>query len=98
MIESGTFVVVTTDMNRRGVFGGELVSNDGNGNVTLKDARMCVYWDVKTRGVVGLASKGPQSGCRITGAVPTIELDGVAAVMQATDEAKSAWESEPWAS
>ena len=97
MIEAGTFVVVTTDAQRRGVFGGELVSHDKDAKTAvLKDVRMCVHWDVATRGVLGLASKGPQPGCKITGAVPTIDLDGVSAVMEATEDAKAAWETEPW--
>ena len=96
MIKNGTFVVVTTGAQRRGVFAGELVSNDGSGNIELKDARMCVYWSRETHGVLGLAAKGPQNGSRITPSVPSIKLDGVSSVMEATDKARAAWEAEPW--
>lgn len=96
MIENGTFVVITTDSSRRGVFAGTLKKRDGE-NITLTDARMCVYWSEQTNGVLGLAAIGPQDGSRIGNAVPEIELNGVTAVMRCTDEAKKVWESEPWA-
>jgi len=88
-------VVVTTDMDRRGVFFGELVSKDDS-EVTLKDAQMCVYWSMETRGVLGLASHGPQKGSRVTPIIPSIWLDGVTSVMDCTEEAVEAWRAEPW--
>lgn len=91
------YVVVTTDINRRGVFGGILESAKG-GNVVLKDARMCVYWSRDTKGVVGLAAIGPQKGSRISAPAPRIELDGVTAIMDCTDEARKLWEAAPWQS
>ena len=89
-------VVVTTDASRRGVFAGKLERQDGEGNVRLLDARMCVYWSTATRGVLGLAAIGPQEGSRIGPAVPSIELNGVTAVIDMTDEAVKKWEEEPW--
>lgn len=89
------FVVVTTDKDRSGVFGGILESHNGT-DAVLKDARMAVYWSAETRGVLGLASIGPQSGSRITPAVPRIELNGVTSVIDCTDAAKEAWEDAPW--
>jgi hypothetical protein len=57
------YVVVTTDKDRQGVFGGYLKGGSADaGVVTLVDARMAVYWSQETRGVLGLASIGPQSG------------------------------------
>ncbi len=88
-------VVVITDKNRRGVFGGELISRNG-GDVKLKNVRMCIYWDAKTRGVFGLAATGPTNACRISRAVPEAELDGVTTILTMTDEAWSRWEAEPW--
>jgi len=88
-------VVVTTDKDRRGVFGGELISEDGD-RVTLRNARMAVYWSADVHGVVGLAAGGPTTSCRISPAVPKIGLNGVTAVMDMTDEAKAAWDKEPW--
>ena len=88
-------VVVTTDKDKRGVFGGELVSAD-NGKVVLANARMAVYWSSDVRGVLGLAANGPTAACRISPTVPNIELDGVTSVIDMTDDAKAAWDKEPW--
>ena len=88
-------VVVTTDKDKRGVFFGELVKQDAD-KVTLKDAQMAVYWSEKTRGVLGLASIGPQKGSKITPIVPKIDLVGVTSVMDATKDAEKLWREEPW--
>ena len=64
-MKKGTPVVVTTDSTKRGVFGGLFVSEKSD-VVVLSEARMAVYWDKETRGVVGLASTGPTAGCRIS--------------------------------
>lgn len=93
--EPGDYVVITTDINRRGVFGGRLLSQDGD-RVTLEEARMCVYWSRETRGVLGLASHGPARGSRISRAIPKFETDGVVSLSLMTDEARKAWEDEPW--
>ena len=37
--------------------------------VTLRDARMVLYWSAQTGGLFGLAARGPREGCRITAAV-----------------------------
>lgn len=89
------FVVVTTDKDRRGVFAGFLEKQE-NGICILSEARMAVYWSKETRGVLGLASIGPQRGSRITPAVPQIELNGVTSVMNCNAKAQKLWESEPW--
>jgi len=88
-------VVVTTDKDRRGVFFGELVSEDES-TAILKDAQMAVYWSAETRGVLGLASIGPQKGSRISPVVPRIRLNGVTAVMDTTQEAAEKWRQQPW--
>ena len=95
-MDAGTKVVVTTNKDRRGVFFGTLTAHDGNGNVTLSDARNCVYWTKSTHGFLGLASLGPQDGSRVTPAVPVIEIDGVTSITQCTDQACQRWEAEPW--
>jgi hypothetical protein len=91
------FVVITTDQTRRGVFSGFLEDGDVGGTVTLSAARACVYWSAETRGVLGLAARGPAKGSRIGPAVPSLTVDGVTAIIDATDEARAAWEAEPWA-
>jgi hypothetical protein len=86
-------VVVTT--SHRGVFFGFADDTSGE-TITLKRARMAVYWSSDVKGVMGLASKGPSSGCKIGDAVPEIELRDIAAVIACTDEAVKAWESNTW--
>ena len=88
-------VVVTTDSTRRGVFFGELQKHE-NDICVLVDAQMAVYWSKPTRGVLGLASIGPQEGSRITPIVPRIVLNGVTAVMDATPEAAKKWRKQLW--
>ena len=88
-------VVVTTDKDRRGVFFGELIKHE-NDTVILKDAQMAVYWSSATKGVLGLASIGPQDGSRISPIIPRIELNGVTSVMNCTKEAIKEWRTKKW--
>lgn len=88
-------VVVTTE--HRGVFFGYVVNDKKSpAEIELSEARMCVYWSVATRGVLGLAAKGPQKGCRITGAIPKMTAYKVTAVLDCAPEAVTAWESGAW--
>lgn len=88
-------VVVTTDKDRRGVFFGKLVSEDGD-IVELADARMAVYWSKETKGAAGLAAIGPQDGSRISPPVPKIKLNGVTSIMDCSYEAVKKWEAGLW--
>lgn len=90
-------VVVTTE--HKGVFFGYVPTNEAVDVKTLKieRARMCVYWSYDVGGVVGLAAKGPSKSCKVGPAAPSITLQAVTAVMDATAEAAAAWEREPWA-
>lgn len=88
--------VVTTE--HRGVFFGTLTAEDSEARtVTLTDAQMCVYWAADVRGVLGLAATGPSKKSKVTPPVPKLALTGTTAVMDATDEAVTAWRSRPWA-
>ena len=90
-------VVVTTDKDRRGVFFGTLKTwKPHEQTCVLTNARMCVYWSQSTKGVLGLAANGPQAGSRITPSIPSIELNGVTSVMDATDIAVDQWEKGVW--
>ena len=89
------FVVVTTNKDRRGVFCGELVKQEAD-VVVLKNAQMAVFWSSETHGVLGLASIGPQKGSRISPVVPRIELNGVTAIMDCSEEANKLWKASPW--
>ena len=89
-------VVVTTDKDKRGVFFGYTDQPADSAIITLKQARMIVYWSAETRGVLGLASIGPKKGSRVTPPVPSITLQGVTAVMEMTSEAVKQMESVKW--
>jgi hypothetical protein len=89
------FVVVTTDKDRRGVFGGTLLTEKGD-VVELLHAKMAVYWSTNVRGVLGLAKTGPLKGCRISPAIPRIKLTGVTAIMDCTEEAVKNWGENIW--
>lgn len=90
-------VVVTTG-EHRGVFFGYVEDNilPENKIVTIKNARMCVYWSEDVHGIVGLASGGPTALCKITPAAQEITLSDVNSIMLCSDTASRAWEAEPW--
>ena len=88
-------VMVCTD--KRGVFFGYVegdVPLGPDARVRLERARMCVYW--VGHGVMALASDGPSSGCRVTPAVPAMDLIGIHACVDTSDAAAKKWEAEPW--
>lgn len=93
----GRHVVVTTNRDRRGVFFGVLVENNTEKEeVVLTDARCAVYWSQATKGFIGLAADGPADGSRITEAAPTMFLNGVTSIIEATPKAVERWEAGPW--
>ena len=97
MAKKKRMVVITTDKDKRGVFFGELVShNETKKMAVLRNAQMAVYWSSATKGVLGLASIGPQKGSRVTPIVPRIKMDGVTSVMDTTKEAVIAWQAQEW--
>lgn len=85
--------MVTTE--HRGVFFGYASDTSGD-PITLKRARLCVYWSSDVKGFMGLASNGPTSGCRIGPAVEEIELRKITSVIAVSPEAVKLWESAPW--
>ena len=87
-------LIVTTA--QRGVFFGYGNDTDEK-TITLISARMCIFWSADVKGVMGLAATGPTAGCRVGPEVPAITLRDVTAVIEVSQEAKEAWEKEPWA-
>lgn len=85
-------VLVTTA--HRGVFFGYASKTDGE-TITLKRARICVYWSSDLRGFMGLASAGPSNGCKI-GPAADIELRAITSVVAVTPEAEAKWNAAPW--
>ena len=82
-------VVVTTA--HRGVFFGWATETSGQ-TIALKRSRLCIYWSTDLMGFMGLAAKGPSSGCRI-GPPADIELRDITSVVECTPEAASRWDS-----
>jgi hypothetical protein len=88
-------VLVTTA--HRGVFFGYATKTSASGEtITLRNARLALYWSQDVKGFMGLAANGPTPGCRI-GPAADIELRNVTAVVSVTKNAVKAWEAAPWA-
>ena len=83
-------VLVTTEF--RGVFFGHAEDTSGD-NITLTNARNCIYWSSANGGFGGLASEGPAKGSRIGARVEKIDLRKVTSVSEMSAEAASKWEA-----
>ncbi len=80
------FVIVCTSY--KGVFAGWATDTSGD-SIQLREARMAIYWGT-TRGVMDLAHTGPTEKSRISSPAD-IEVRGVTAVFEVTDEATEKW-------
>ncbi len=78
----------------KGVFFGYGIFSDA-AQITLKRARMCIYWPTGEKGVMGLALVGPLPGAKIGPAVPSLILRDVTAVVICTSSAIEKWEKPP---
>lgn len=85
-------VLVTTE--HRGVFFGYASDTDGE-TITLRRARLCVYWAADVKGFMGLAANGPSRGCRV-GPPADITLRAITSVSEVTPAAVERWETGPW--
>jgi len=90
--QSERAVVVTTA--HRGVFFGYATNTDGE-TISLKRARLCVYWSPDVKGFMGLAATGPSAQCKV-GPAADITVRSITAVMEVSPEAVAKWESAPW--
>ena len=92
MTENGKLrpVLVTTEF--RGVFFGYADDTSGD-NITLTNARNCIYWSAATGGFGGLASEGPAKGSRIGARIDKLDLRKVTSVSEVSEQAALAWES-----
>jgi len=91
------WVVVTTNKDRRGVFYGLLKEWDRDKDyLILEQARMIIYWSQETKGVLGLASDGAANGSKVTSTIPMIELNGITAILLATQKAQKRFRDEIW--
>ena len=82
-------VLVTTEF--RGVFFGYAEDTSGD-QITLTNARNCIYWPSTNGGFVGLASEGPAKGARIGARVDRIYLRKITSVAEVTETAVKVWE------
>lgn len=89
-------VLVTTEF--RGVFFGYLKEQKGCEELTLTNARNCIYWSSSCGGFLGLASKGPDSGCKIGLKVDEITLYKITSTTPVSEDAAKAWEEAKWKS
>ena len=64
-------IILCAGANGRAVLIGDVPRAPTPGKpVTLKNARMVLYWSEECGGLLGLAAGGPKKGTRITAAVP----------------------------
>lgn len=93
---NGKPVVVTTE--HRGVFFGYVETEPTKlpAEIELTKARMCVFWDVTTKGVLGLAANGPSEHCKITHAIPKMTAYKITSVLDCSPEAAEKWEKGVW--
>ena len=90
-------VVITTDKDKRGVFFGYVNPDDvTKDEIRAEQVQMCVYWSRGVRGVLGLAAHGPDQESRITAPVKAGLIKGVTLVLECSDDAVTAWQSQPW--
>jgi hypothetical protein len=88
-------VVITTEF--RGVFFGYVADESkAPSEITLEQARMCVYWSANVKGVLGLAATGPSKDCKVTHAVPKFTAYKVTSVTECSPEAAEKWEQNLW--
>lgn len=85
-------VLVTTEF--RGVFFG-FIKNDKKlpAEITLINAKNCIYWSSETKGFLGLASTGPKSGCRIGAEIKEITLYKITSVTPVEEKAVEVWKN-----
>jgi len=85
-------VLVTTEF--RGVFFG-YVKNEMKlpDEITLTKVRNCIYWSQSVGGFLGLASKGPDSQCKIGSEVPELRLFKITSISPVSEEAAQKWNS-----
>lgn len=83
-------VIVTTA--HRGVFFGYINEADVDKEaLSLKRARLCLYWSADLRGFMGLASHGPNSSCKIGPVADIPSLRSITSVLAVTPEAEKKW-------
>lgn len=90
MSKQGQACLITTEF--RGVFFG-FIKNDKKlpEQITLTDAKNCIYWSSDCKGFLGLAATGPTSGCKIGATINEITLYKITSVTPVSEKAVDAW-------
>lgn len=89
-------VLVTTA--HRGIFFGYLIGKASKAKVVIARCRNVVYFDVATKGFLGLAASGPTEGCKIgPPAAERSDIFDITGVFGVTPEAAQGFEKAPWA-
>lgn len=92
MSNKGKFCLVTTEF--RGVFAGYVKEDEKSPDqITLTDARNCIYWSADIGGFLGLASYGPSSSCKIGAKVLELTIYKITSISPVSDEAAKKWNS-----
>ena len=88
-------MIVCTD--KRGVIFGYAKKDRPNkrGQITLKKARMCLYWPTTVGGVFGLGDIGPNADTKVSAKLSEVRLEGVTAIFDVSSDAEKAWKSAP---
>lgn len=85
-------VLVTTEF--RGVFFGYVKDEKKlPSEITITDARNCIYWSADCGGFLGLAAEGPNKNCKIGARVDELTLYKVTSVTPVSDGAAKKWEN-----
>lgn len=95
----GKYIVMTTQTRPWAVVAGTFESERLEGGrrlVTLRDARMIVWYATGTRSILGLAARGPAPGSRVSPVCEACEYDAIEGLHLATAAARAAIEAEPW--
>jgi hypothetical protein len=85
-------VVVTT--LHRGVFFGYATETRGE-TIELRRGRNIIYWSADVKGFIGLAANGPTTNCKV-GPEADLQLRNITSVLEVSEAARAAWESNPW--
>ena len=89
-MKKGQAVLITTEY--RGVFFGHVKdSSKLPDEITLTEARNCLYWSTDIGGFLGLASIGPSKECRIGTQVKQLTLYKVSSVTLIEKQAEAKW-------
>ena len=94
-MKAGQYVLVATKSRRWSVVAGEFVRREGD-VVTLKNARMIVYYSVGAHGLIGAAALGPGDKAKVSPSVDELDIENIELVATCSCEARTAIEAEPW--